>query len=116
LLIPKRNQEITVIGEVQNSTSHLFQAGLNRDDYIALSGGTTRNADLRKVYVVHADGSVDATKTRWFLPHVSGSTIRAGDTVVVPLNAERVPALPIWQATTTIFYNLIVAWAAIRTF
>jgi polysaccharide biosynthesis/export protein len=116
LLIPKRNQEITVIGEVQNATSHLFQPGMTRDDYIALSGGTTRNADLKKVYVVHADGSVDATTTRWFLPHVSGSPIRAGDTVVVPLNAERMPALPIWQSASTIFYNLIVAWAAIRTF
>ncbi|MDE2251338.1 MAG: SLBB domain-containing protein [Gammaproteobacteria bacterium] len=116
LVIPKRNQEITIIGEVQNATSHLFDPALSRDDYIALSGGTTRQADLKKVYVVHADGSVDATNVRWWLPHVGSTPIRAGDTVVVPMNAERMPLLPIWQSASTIFYNLVVARAAIRTF
>ncbi|MEZ5488637.1 MAG: SLBB domain-containing protein, partial [Steroidobacteraceae bacterium] len=58
LLIPKRSQEVTVIGEVQNSTSHLFQPGLSRGDYVALSGGTTRRADDRRIYVVRASGSV----------------------------------------------------------
>ena len=48
LLIPKRSQEVTVIGEVQNATSHLFQPGLARDDYVSLSGGTTRRADDRR--------------------------------------------------------------------
>jgi protein involved in polysaccharide export with SLBB domain len=116
LVIPKKNQEITVIGEVQNTTSHLYDPELSRDDYIGLSGGTTRQADLKRVYVVHADGSVDATRVRWWLPHVGSVPIRAGDTVVVPMNAERMPSLPIWQSASTIFYNLIVAWAAIRTF
>lgn len=116
LVIPKRNQEITVIGEVQNATSHIYDPELSRDDYIAMSGGTTRQADMKRVYVVHADGSVDATRTRWWLPHVGSVAIKAGDTVVVPMNAERMPSLPIWQSASTIFYNLIVAWAAIRTF
>ncbi len=116
LVIPKKNQEITVIGEVQNATSHIYDPELSRDDYISMSGGTTRQADMKHVYVVHADGSVDATHTRWWLPHVGATPIRAGDTVVVPLNAERMPSLPIWQSASTIFYNLIVAWAAIRTF
>ena len=116
LVIPKNNQEITVIGEIQNTTSHIYDPELSRDDYIAMSGGTTRQADMKRVYVVHADGSVDATRTRWWLPHLGSVAIRAGDTVVVPMNAERMPSLPIWQSASTIFYNLIVAWAAIRTF
>jgi protein involved in polysaccharide export with SLBB domain len=115
LVIPKINQEITVIGEVQNATSHLYDPELSRDDYIALSGGTTRQADTKRVYVVHADGSVDATRVRWWLPHVGSTAIRAGDTVVVPLNAERVPALPIWQSVTTILYNIAIAAAAVHS-
>jgi protein involved in polysaccharide export with SLBB domain len=115
LVIPKRSQEITVIGEVQNTTSHLYDPGLSRDDYIALSGGTTRQADMKKIYVVHADGSVDATRVRWWLPHVGDKAIRAGDTVVVPLNAERTPALPVWQAVTTILYNIAIAVAAVHS-
>ena len=116
LLIPKRSQEVTVIGEVQNATSHLFQGDLDRDDYIGLSGGMTRLADGNKTYVVHANGSVDAMPRRWWVPHVGSSPIRPGDTVVVPLDTERVPALPTWQAVTQILYNIAIAAAAVHSF
>lgn len=106
LIVPKRSQEVTVIGEVQNATSHLYQVDLNRDDYVNLSGGMTRLADSKKIYVVHANGSVDATAKRWFVPHLGTSPIRPGDTVVVPLATERVPAMPKWQAVTQILYTL----------
>jgi polysaccharide export outer membrane protein len=41
--------------------------------------------------------------------------MRPGDTIVVPLDTERVRALPIWQAVTTIIYNLAVALLAVRS-
>jgi polysaccharide biosynthesis/export protein len=41
--------------------------------------------------------------------------MRAGDTIVVPLDTERVPALPVWQAVTTIIYNLAIALLAIHS-
>jgi hypothetical protein len=34
---------------------------------------------------------------------------------VVPLDTERVRQLPVWQAVTTIIYNLAVAVLAIRS-
>jgi hypothetical protein len=34
---------------------------------------------------------------------------------VVPLDTERVRALPIWQSVSTIIYNLAVALLAIRS-
>ena len=34
LLVPRFEQEVTVIGEVQDPTSHLFNPNLSRDDYI----------------------------------------------------------------------------------
>jgi hypothetical protein len=52
LRIPKWSQEVTVIGEVQNSTSHLFEPVLTRDDYLRMSGGTTQKADDRRICVV----------------------------------------------------------------
>jgi polysaccharide export outer membrane protein len=116
LLIPKYQQEVTVVGEVQNTTSHLFHPGLSRDDYIALSGGESRRADNARVYVVRADGSVIANEgARWFRTN-SGMTIKPGDTVVVPLNAEHLPTLPLWQAVTQIIYNVAIAAAAVHSF
>jgi polysaccharide biosynthesis/export protein len=73
LIVPKLSQEVTVIGEVQNVTSHLYQPKLGRDDYVQLSGGTTRLADRGRIYVVRADGSVVAASPaipswfRWIL-------------------------------------------------
>src|SRR4029453_1582183 len=54
LIIPKKKQEVTVIGEVQNTTSHFYREDLSRDDYISLSGGITRKADDDRIYVVRA--------------------------------------------------------------
>ena len=116
LIVPKVRQEITVIGEVQNSTSHFYRSGLTRNDYIDLSGGVTRKADDGQIYVVRADGSVVANASnRWFS---RGAQVKmeAGDTVVVPLDTERLPPLPLWQAVTQILYNVAISVAAINSF
>jgi polysaccharide export outer membrane protein len=115
LIIPKKRQEVSVIGEVQNATSHLYQQTLARDDYIYLSGGTTRMADKSRIYVVRADGSV-ATRPGSFLRRNYDVAIRPGDTIVVPMNTERMPRLPFWQAVTQILYNVAVSVAAINSF
>jgi polysaccharide biosynthesis/export protein len=114
LMVPRITQEVTVIGEVQSPTSHLFSAGLSRGDYIELSGGVTQRADKGRIYVVRADGSVVGGGDKWF--SFSGVEIEPGDTVVVPFDAERMRALPLWTAITTIIYNLAVAVAAVDSF
>jgi protein involved in polysaccharide export with SLBB domain len=116
LFVPKLQQQVTVIGEVQTSTSHLYRPELSRDDYIALSGGLTRRADRSKIYVVRANGSVVAGDGgRWF-EHGSDVRMKPGDTIVAPLDTERLPALPFWTAVTTIIYNVAIAAAAVHSF
>jgi len=114
LIIPKRSQEVTVIGEVQNVTSHLYHPGLTRDEYIGLSGGATRMADQSRTYVVRADGTVVAGGSRWRRAG-SAAGIHPGDTIVVPLDTERMPALPLWLSVTTILYNIAIAVAAVHS-
>lgn len=115
LRVPVLKQEVTVIGEVQSPTSHFYSPALGRDDYIGLSGGMTRKADKSRIYIVRADGSVVAQEKRVFRRDQS-VTIQPGDTVVVPLDTERVPRLPFWQAVTQIVYNLAISVAAINSF
>ena len=116
LMVPKKTQEITILGEVQSPTSHVFETGLSRDDYIARSGGTTQKADRKRIYVVRANGDVISGERRsgWFRRSRTFD-MRPGDTIVVPLDTERVRALPLWQAVTTIIYNLAVALLAVRS-
>lgn len=111
LIVPRITQEVTVLGEVQSATSHLYDAGLSRDDYIELSGGTTQRADRKRTYVVHANGSVVSRGNSWF----SDTSMRPGDTIVVPFNAEYVRLLPTLTQITQILYNTAIAVAAVSS-
>ena len=51
---------------------------------------------------------------RWFSR--SDVPIKPGDTIVVPLDTERMPPLPFWQAVTQIIYNVAIAAAAVHSF
>jgi polysaccharide biosynthesis/export protein len=116
LAIPKKMQEITILGEVQSQTSHVFEPGLTRDDYIAKSGGTTQKADRKRIYVVRANGDVvTGSGSGWFRRSHSVE-MHPGDTIVVPLDTERVRALPLWQAVTTIIYNLAIGFILVHQY
>jgi polysaccharide export outer membrane protein len=113
LLVPRITQEVTVIGEVQSTTSHLYDPSLGRSDYVQMSGGLTSRADADRIYVVRADGSVVVSSGGlWFTGSVD---IHPGDTIVVPLDTERMRPLPFWQAVTTILANLAISAATITS-
>ncbi len=114
LVVPLQSQEVTVIGEVQYATSHRHQSRLSRNAYIDLSGGLTLRADKKRIYVVRANGAVIAGKgSRWFR---NEQRIQPGDTVVVPLDADRLPQITQWASITQVLYNLAIAAAAVNSF
>lgn len=98
-----------------HETSDIFVAGLTRDDYIAKGGGTTQKTDRKRINVVGANGDVFSGKRSGWFSRSHTYEMHPGDTIVVPLDTERVRALPLWQAVTTIIYNLAVALLAVRS-
>jgi protein involved in polysaccharide export with SLBB domain len=116
LVVPKRSQEVTVIGEVPNATSHVWDRNRTLEDYIEQSGGATNQADDKAIYIIRANGSVVTSGgNSWFGRSGTGD-VRPGDTIVVPLDVDRMRPLPLWTAVTTIIYNLAVAVAAVNSF
>ena len=116
LLVPTVTQVVTVLGETQQNSSHLYQSGLSRDEYIDLSGGLTRRADKKLIYVVRANGAVvAANRSRW-LGRGKKTDIRPGDTIVIPLDTDRMRPLTFWGNVTQILYQGAIAVAAIKTF
>jgi polysaccharide biosynthesis/export protein len=114
LRVPDQQQEVTVLGEVQYATSHLFDRALSRDEYIGKSGGLTSRADQRRIYVVRANGEVVAESGgRWFQRGTT-SGVRPGDTIVVPLDVDR--PLARWTSITQIVYQMAIAAAAVASF
>ena len=115
LSVPRRAQEVTVLGEVQFPTSHFYQPSMKRSNYLDSSGGYTMRADKSRVYVVRANGQViGAGGSRWFSRRKA--EIEPGDTIVVPLDTDRVPALIQWAAITQVLFNLGLAAAAVSSF
>lgn len=117
LFIPPVTQEVTILGEVQHATSHLFTAGLTVSEYIAKSGGLSYRADEDRIYVVRANGEVlPSHEADWF----SGNLyVRPGDTIIVPLDAERMKPLTLWTSVSQIIYQIGVAaasWNAVGIF
>jgi protein involved in polysaccharide export with SLBB domain len=115
LRIPRYRQSVTVVGEVQFATSHIFEEKLNVFDYVERSGGATQKADEKRIYVVKANGSVYLPeKSNWF--NRKTAAVRPGDTVVVPLDADRIKPLTLWTSVSQIFYQIGLGAAAIASF
>lgn len=117
LFIPPVTQEVTILGEVQLTTSHLFTQGSTVSEYIDKSGGLTYRADEDRIYVVRANGEVSPSHAAdWFSGNVY---VKPGDTIVVPLDAERMKPLTLWTSVSQIIYQIGVAaasWNAVGIF
>ena len=111
LIVPSRPQEVTVLGEVYFPTSHIYDDELGFKGYVERSGGMTYRADDKRVYVVRANGSVETMGGRWG----RNNRIYPGDTIVVPLDADRLPPLVRLTSISQIVYQLGVAAAAWNT-
>ncbi len=115
LYVPSKRDSISVIGEVNYSTSHLFKPGVGVDDYIALSGGLKVRADDARIYIIKANGSVKIPDSgSWFAVNDS-EMLEPGDTIVVPLDSGYMDNLTLWSTATQIVYQLGVAVAAISS-
>jgi len=112
LYVPSKMQEVSVIGQVFHPTSHLFREDLKASDYVNLSGGMTKKADDESVYIVRANGSVQLAEEDWL---DQSPEIFPGDTVVVPLDAERISSLKLWTSISQILYQLGLTAAAWNT-
>jgi len=116
LLVPEYSQTVTIVGEVQFPTSHVYDQGISRNEYISKSGGTTKNADKKRIYIVRADGEVVASSGSRFFRGRNVRDIRPGDTIVVPLDADRMNRLTLWTNVSTIIFNIGIAAAAAASF
>lgn len=114
LSIPQRPESVTIIGSVNYPTSHLYDASLNRDDYIGLSGGMLNRADKRQIYIVRSNGKVVADSRSRFFPRNS-LQIHPGDTIVVPLDVDRMRPLEYWGSISQIIYQIALGAAAVNS-
>lgn len=113
LYVPTLKNSVNVIGQVQVTSSHIYDKSLTAQDYLAQSGGSKKRADEERVYIIAANGSIKLMESsNWFASN-AGDNMKPGDTVVVPLDSEYMSNVTLWTSATTIMYNTAVAIAAI---
>lgn len=115
LIVPQRPQSVTIIGSVNYPTSHFYDPELDRDEYISLSGGLLKRADKNGIYIVRANGRVENLERSRFFPKNS-QPIYAGDTIVVPIDVDRMKPLRYWGEVSQIIYQLALGAAAVNSF
>lgn len=114
LYVPTLKNSINVVGQVQVTSSHVYDINLSADDYLAQSGGSKKRADEERTYIISANGSIKMMNSgNWFTSDV-GDNLKPGDTIVVPLDAEYMNNLELWSSVTQIIYHSAVALAAIN--
>ena len=113
LYVPSKRDSVSVIGEVNYSTSHLYRQGVSVDEYINLSGGLKERADEDRIYIIKANGSVKIPNTGGWFAANSSEQLEPGDTIVIPMDAGHMDKLTLWSTATQILYQLGVAVAAI---
>ena len=114
LFLPRTRQEVSILGEVNYPTSHLFDSDLSVGDYIDLSGGLTQRSDAGRTYIIKANGQVVSySNSRWFFQRESA--LEAGDTIVVPFDVEPTNYLVTWTSVSQILFNLATSVLAINS-
>jgi protein involved in polysaccharide export with SLBB domain len=113
LYIPGKQDSVSIIGEVNYASSHLFKPGVSIDQYLELSGGIKDRAKEEQIYVIKANGAVFIPKSSgWFSVNYQ-SQLEPGDTIVVPMDASHMDSLTLWNTATSIFFQLTAGIAAI---
>ncbi len=113
LFVPTFRNTISVMGEVQLNITYLLNDKLDVDDYINKAGGMKKQADEERIFVVRADGSVFKPDSGYWFGNHNGK-LKAGDTIVVPLDTNYRDQLSIWTAATQILYQTGVAINALQ--
>ncbi|MBY7701394.1 SLBB domain-containing protein [Vibrio harveyi] len=113
LFVPTFRNTVSIMGEVQVPITYLLDNKLDVDDYLNKAGGAKKQADEDRIFVVRADGSVyKPTSGYWF--GNNHEQLKAGDTIVVPIDTDYRDALSTWTAATQILYQTGVAINALK--
>ncbi|MDV6316117.1 SLBB domain-containing protein [Idiomarina sp. HP20-50] len=115
LYVPTKSDSISIMGEVQMTTSYRFDPDLSVEAYIERSGGIKQKADEERIYIVKANGAIELYEdgSSWF-SFSGNSQLGPGDTIIVPMDTTYTENLELWSQVTGIIYNSAIALAAIN--
>ena len=84
--VPATLATVNVLGEVYNANTFRYQPNKRLRAYLNDTGGATRTADVKRAFLIRADGTVVSRQTHSGLwsGHFEDIALMPGDTIVVP--------------------------------
>lgn len=113
LTIPPKPSVVYVMGSVFNENSFVYRPNKTYEEYLALAGGVTREADDSRAYVLRADGTVAPEHNSWFKLG-SNKKLNPGDAIVVPEKQDKSTLTKNLRDWTQILYQFGIGVAALR--
>ena len=118
IYMPKLLNTVTVVGQVLNPVTVPHKAGEKFDYYLKLAGGTKKEADRSKIYVLQPNGVSLRRKNGFTIPLLpfmsfERDDILPGGTLVVPRQARPLDSLALVETVAPILANLSVTAASI---
>ena len=110
LHVPKRPNYVSVVGEVLNSTTLLFNVNFSFQDYIDQAGGENEAANRDRIFVILPNGQSNIVKNTLFN---RGLNILPGTTIVVSRDTKSYDAIALTRIITPILADLATSAAAI---
>lgn len=109
LLVPSRNETVTVVGAVFQQGTLLWKRGDDASDYLDLAGGLRPHADRSEIVVMHADGTVRPLRSGF-----GGNRIHPGDSIIVPENVGQTTLSRKLRDWSTMLYQFAISAAALK--
>jgi polysaccharide biosynthesis/export protein len=107
LHVPKQPNFVATVGSLYSPSAYLYEPNRTVAHYLKKSGGPTKTADKKHIYVLKANGEVISKEQGGSLfASFESQKLMPGDTIVVPENLERVPYLRLVKDVTDIVFKI----------
>ena len=113
LYVPKRPEEVQVLGEVYNQTAFIYREGAGSRKYLEMAGGATRSGDTKRIYVVRANGMLDVVSSGWFSS--KSVAMEPGDAIVVPQEINQFSILDSTLDWSRVVMQVGISLASMKT-
>jgi polysaccharide export outer membrane protein len=87
LVVPFTPETVQVLGAVMNPQAFIFHLGAKAGEYLHLAGGTNRDGDRKRIFILRADGttvSSHETNSSIFTRGFNDLSLYPGDSIIVP--------------------------------
>ena len=106
LIIPKRPSHVSIMGAVQQTTTTQYNNSYTYLDYIATAGGVTKSADLRRAYLMLANGQNTLLNKSTIIP--------VGSIIVIPPKLDNISVLGLTDIVSRVLGNIATSILAVN--